>query len=106
MKQIMKLMELRHEFYEKNPTLGATHLHLLEHLAICEAAGANLTVTEAMKIYVVASPATIHRHMEDLVDRGYLKKDVSPDSGRVKLLRLTKKSIAYFARLQKLMDKQ
>ena len=103
MNKIMRLMSLRHEFYINNPDLGGTHLHLLEHLAICANAGYPLTVTEAMQLRTVASPATIYRHLDDLIDHSYVYTDHHNDDKRSKYIHLTLKGKRYFNKLEQLI---
>lgn len=104
MKQLMKLMKTRHDFYVKYPELGATHLHLLEHLAICDQAGMPLMVTEARSLSAVASPASISRHLNDLEVCDLIQKIYGPDNNRDKYLCLTARGMAYFKRLNKVME--
>lgn len=99
MKKIMKIMKLRHNFYVKYPELGATHLHLLERIGIHETDGKPLSVTAAMKLADVASPATVHRMLDDLEASGLVKKSFRGNNVRTKHLTLTMKSSKYFFKL-------
>lgn len=103
MAKIMKLMDFRHDFYHNNPMLGATHLHLLEHIGICEVKGVPIMVSEAMKTRTIASPATIHRHLEELFNSGYIEKK-SIEDNRTKYLFMTAKARIYFKRLERIME--
>lgn len=102
---IMKLMRLRHDFYAKHPELGADHLHLLERIGIHESEGRTLTVTDAMKLKDVSSPATIHRMMDALEASGLVEKHSFPFDKRAKYLRLSKQSRAYFNKLDREMGR-
>lgn len=105
MNNIMNLMAARHDFYAQNPGLGATDLHMLEHLAICENAGLPLTVTEAMRIYIVASPATNHRILDKLIEHDLLQQKHENGDFRSKYLYLTRKGRAYFSKLERLIGR-
>lgn len=62
-----------------------------------------LTVTEAMSLQEIGSPATIHRKLEDLLIAGLIVHQYAPDNRRTKYLMLTSKAIAYYALLSEAM---
>lgn len=104
MKNLIKLMKARHDFYVKYPELGATHLHLLERIGMRDGENKPLTVTEAMKLATVASPATIHRLMDDLEFVGFIRKFHARGNIRTKYLILGKKGWMYFRKVAKEMS--
>lgn len=99
MKQLIKLMKARHDFYVKYPELGATHLHLLERLGIIEMDGKHLTVSEVMRLSDVASPATVHRLMDDLETAGLIERLHAKYNSRTKYVALGKKGHSYFRKV-------
>lgn len=105
MKNIMKLLAVRHDFYRDNPGVGADELHLLEKIAISEDTGYPLSVTDAMSIRSVASPATIHRHLERLIENDLVKQKFEGDNRRTKYLFLTAKGNRYFNKLDRLIGR-
>lgn len=104
MQNLIKLMKARHDFYVKYPGLGATHLHLLERIGIRDGENNPLTVTEAMKLDAVASPATIHRAMDDLEFVGLINKFHAKGNIRTKYLVLGKNGWRYFRKVAKEMS--
>lgn len=105
MHRIMKLMAVRHEFYKNNPGVGASELHLLEHIAICETKGVPLCVTDAMKLKSVASPATIHRYFNTLIEYDLIHTVHDAFDIRIKYIHLTARGRAYFRKLERLLAK-
>lgn len=100
MSKLMEMMAVRHEFYERNPALGGTDLHLLEKIAMGETEGGLLSVTNAMHLNTVASPATIWRCLDKLAKHNYiLLKNGSKDT-RIKYIFLSSKGKTYFKKLE------
>jgi hypothetical protein len=62
-----------------------------------------LTVTEAMELQEIGSPATIHRKLDDLLIAGLIWHEQVGDNRRTKYLRLTAKAIGYYALLSEAM---
>jgi len=54
------------------PTVDETAKHLLQLIALRHTQGNALTVTEAMAMSAVASPATIHRKLDVLREAGLI----------------------------------
>jgi len=54
------------------PTVDETAKHLLQLIALRQTQGNALTVTEAMAMSEVASPATIHRKLDVLREAGLI----------------------------------
>lgn len=62
-----------------------------------------LTVTEAMGLQEIGSPATIHRKLDDLRVAGLIHHQYQGDDRRTKYLRLTPDAIGYYAQLSAAM---
>lgn len=85
------------------PSLDATAKCLLERIACQHALGKPLTITEAMALQDVASPATIHRKIDDLRDTGWVDTEFQGDNRRTKYLTPTPKARKYFDKINALM---
>lgn len=70
---------------------------LLDEIALCDVEP--LTVTEAMGLAFVASPATIHRKIDELLAAGLIEHKQEGDNRRTKFLVPTVKALAHYARL-------
>jgi hypothetical protein len=62
-----------------------------------------LTVTEAMQLQEIGSPATIHRKLDDLLIAGLIFHQQEPGNRRTKYLRLTTRAIGYYALMSEAM---
>lgn len=62
-----------------------------------------LTVTEAMSLAEVGSPATIHRKLDDLRLAKLIEHEFDGDNRRTKYLRLTPRAITYYMNLSTTM---
>jgi DNA-binding MarR family transcriptional regulator len=86
---------------------GSTHLegidetakHLLNVIAVSYANGKALTVTEAMSMKSVASPATIHRKLDALLELGLVEQTFEGKNRRTKYLVPTKLADKHFSSL-------
>lgn len=76
-------------------------LRLLEAIAIADAKGAHLTVTDAMSLSKIASPATLHRKLDQLREAGLIEQTFSDGNRRTKYLVPTKLAEQYFCKLGK-----
>jgi DNA-binding MarR family transcriptional regulator len=85
------------------PTLDATAKTLLELIASQHAIGSPMTVTEAMGMQQVASPATIHRKIDDLRLAGLVNTEFQDDNRRTKYLVPTPKARKFFDKLSTLL---
>ena len=70
---------------------------LLDEIALCEVDP--LTVTEAMDLAFVASPATIHRKIDELIAADLIEHKQEEDNRRTKFLVPTKRALEHYARL-------
>ena len=76
-------------------------ISLLNEIALAESQGACLTVTKVMALTAIASPATIHRRLDMLIDSGYVAHAFKAQDRRTKLLITTSKCSNYFKDLEK-----
>lgn len=51
----------------------------------------------------IASQATLHKTLSELVQQGYLALETAPSDGRVKFVVLTKKANSLISRINKLL---
>jgi len=77
--------------------------HLLEVIASRHAQGKSMTVTDAMALTNLASPATIHRKLDDLREVGLIQQVFEGKNRRTKYLEPTNAANEYFANLGKAM---
>jgi DNA-binding MarR family transcriptional regulator len=80
-----------------------TALTLLEEIAILIKDGESVTVGEAMEMFHIASPATIHRKIDDLLSFGYIRLYHKAGDRRTKYFELTGTSVKYFERVESMM---
>jgi len=85
------------------PTLDSTAKALLERIACEHAQGDPLTITEAMALHDVASPATIHRKIDDLRIAGLVDTEFQGDNRRTKYLTPTPKARKFFDKVNALL---
>lgn len=80
-----------------------TERRLFEAIAIRWVEGNYMTVTEAMQLNFVASPATIHRKLDHLLLTGYVKAEYKNNNKRTKYLALTNWGVNYLNLKARLM---
>lgn len=76
-------------------------LRLLEAIAIAHSEGAALTVTDAMTLNAIASPATMHRKLTNLLDAKLIEQVFEGKNRRTKYLVPTAQASKYFEQLGK-----
>jgi DNA-binding MarR family transcriptional regulator len=69
---------------------------LLNEVALRDIDGKTMTVTEAMSLAYIASPATIHRKLDELIEAGLIDQVFEGKNRRTKFLIPTKTANAYF----------
>ena len=62
-------------------------------------------VQDILEMSWVASQATLHKTLSQLVERGYLSLEQSKEDGRVKYVAITKKTEKLLAKLSKLLER-
>jgi len=77
---------------------------LLETIAVRHAQGKPLTVTEAMAMAHIASPATIHRKLDVLREIGMIETQFEGSNRRTKFLVPTPQAAKYFQTHSQVMD--
>ena len=76
---------------------------LLELIAVAHASGKPLTVTEAMNFGNIASPATLHRKLNQLIEAELVSQDFEGKNRRTKFLSPTAKANRHFEKVGKLI---
>jgi DNA-binding transcriptional ArsR family regulator len=88
---------------QKTPVknIDSTALRLLNEIAVQHLDGKNITVTQAMLLSNIASPATIHRKIDELRAAGLTEQVFEGKNRRTKYLVPTKEADSYFAKMSK-----
>jgi len=88
---------------QKTPVknIDSTALLLLNEIAVQHHDGKNITVTQAMLLSTIASPATIHRKLDELRAAGLIEQVFEGKNRRTKYLVPTKEADSYFAKMSK-----
>ena len=81
--------------------IDSTALLLLNEIAVQHLDGKNITVTEAMLLSNIASPATVHRKLNELREAGLIEQVFEGKNRRTKFLVPTKEADSYFAKMSK-----
>ena len=81
--------------------IDSNALLLLNEIALQHFAGKTLSVTQAMALKKLASPATLHRKIDALREAGLIEQIFVGKNRRTKYLVPTKDTHAYFAKLSK-----
>jgi hypothetical protein len=97
MNQYMKFVELSKRVEHD---CGQDCITLLNEIGLAESQGACLTVTKAMNLAWIASPATLHRRLDMLVETGYISHAFKAGNRRTKLIITTPKAIKYFKEME------
>lgn len=79
--------------------LNEKEKHLLQCIALRSEEGKCMTVTEAMSLSNVASPATIHRKLKNLLSLGFVSHKTHGPNRKTKYLVPTKFTDKYYASL-------
>ena len=94
----LKFLSLLHAIEETGelPALDLDAKRLLELIAVRHFEGKSMTVTDAMSMSTIASPATIHRKLDVLRESGMISTDYEGSNRRTKFLRPTDQAVNYF----------
>jgi hypothetical protein len=79
--------------------IDATAMLLLNEIAVRNLEGKTITVTEVMTISTIASPATIHRKLDELREAGLIEQIFEGNNRRTKYLVPTKTANTYFDKM-------
>jgi DNA-binding transcriptional ArsR family regulator len=85
--------------------VDSTAMLLLNEIAIQHFDEKPLTVSQAMKLAAIASPATIHRKLDELREAGLIDLTFEGQNRRTKYLIPTKVAHAYFEKMSDSMPK-
>jgi DNA-binding MarR family transcriptional regulator len=78
---------------------------LLDEIAVHQNRNAPLTVSELMALSSIASPATIHRKLNALIDEDLVEVQFEGKNRRTKYLVVTSKANKYFTQLSGALNK-
>ena len=81
--------------------IDSTALLLLNEIAVQHYDGKNITVTQAMLLTKIASPATVHRKLNKLIEVSLIEQVFEGKNRRTKYLIPTKEAESYFAKMSK-----
>ena len=81
--------------------IDSTALLLLNEIAVQHYDGKNITVTQAMLLTNIASPATVHRKLDELREAGLIEQVFEGKNRRTKYLVPTKEADSFFAKMSK-----
>ena len=81
--------------------IDSTALLLLNEIAVQHYDGKNITVTQAMLLTNIASPATVHRKLNELIEVSLIEQVFEGKNRRTKYLIPTKEAESYFAKMSK-----
>ena len=84
--------------------IDATAMLVLNEIAVQHFDGKAMTVTDAMTLRDIASPATIHRKLDELREAGLIEQIFEGSNRRTKFLVPTKLAIAYFDKMSEAMS--
>jgi Fe2+ or Zn2+ uptake regulation protein len=84
--------------------IDLTAQKLLEVVSLRHADAKPLTVTDAMQLQYIASPATLHRKLSTLLELGYIQFVFEGNNRRTKYIYPTAKTDHYFDDLGKVLQ--
>jgi DNA-binding MarR family transcriptional regulator len=103
----IKFLSLVHaiEGSDQLPALDHDAKKLLEVIAIKHSQGQDFTISDAMAMQHIASPATIHRKLDQLRISGLIDSAHEGTNRRTKFLKPTPQALSYFDTLGTLVQK-
>lgn len=102
----MRFLALCHSLdHSSNQRVDQMAVRLLEEVALAECRQLPLTVSQSMGLRQIASPATIHRKLQDLVKAGLVEFRFPETNRRTKHIHPTKAAKAYFEKRAALLMK-
>jgi hypothetical protein len=84
-------------------SIDATALQLFNEIAVQHDDGKTLTVSQAIALNKIASPATLHRKLDELREGGLIEQIFEGQNRRTKFLVPTKVANAYFEKMSEAM---
>jgi Fe2+ or Zn2+ uptake regulation protein len=102
----LRFLSLLHAIEGKGelPVLDLDAKKLLEVIAVRNSQGQSLTVSDAMALTHIASPATIHRKLDQLRELGMIDTVFEGKNRRTKYLVPTKMAHDYFSQVGQVMQ--
>jgi len=102
----LRFLSLMHAIEGKGelPPLDLDAKRLLEVIAVKQSHGQTITVTDAMAMVQIASPATIHRKLDQLRELGMIDTHFEGTNRRTKYLKITDKAQLYFSTVGSLIQ--
>jgi DNA-binding MarR family transcriptional regulator len=102
----LRFLSLLHAIEGKGelPNLDLDAKRLLEVIGVQHSHGKPLTVSDAMAMNQIASPATIHRKLDVLRDIGMIETYFEGNNRRTKYLRPTPQAASYFSKVGDVMQ--
>jgi len=88
-------------FNKDSDSIDSTALELLNQIAVHHFENNALTVSQCIALKKIASPATLHRKLDDLREAGLIEQIFEGTDRRTKYLVPTKLADAYFSKLSK-----
>lgn len=85
--------------------IDETAKQLLKVISVSHANDKKLTITDAMALSSIASPATIHRKLDDLREAGLIEQTFEGNNRRTKYLVPTSIANSYFSSVGEVMQK-
>jgi DNA-binding MarR family transcriptional regulator len=103
----LRFLNILHALEDESdlPAMDLECRRLLEEIAVCQHGGKTLTVTEAMALSSIASPATLHRKLDALLQSGLIEHHFEGDNRRTKYVVCTDKAMKYFERAGRAMQR-
>jgi DNA-binding MarR family transcriptional regulator len=98
---VMHALESDSEF----PEMDLQCRRVLEEIAVRQHDDQTMTVTEVMGLSHIASPATLHRKLDDLLEMGMIAHHFQGDNRRTKYVMCTPAAQAYFERAGRAMQR-
>ena len=90
--------------HQVDDEIDLTAQKLLEVVSLNHAQNKPLTVTDAMQLQSIASPATLHRKLSSLLELGYIEFVFEGNNRRTKYIHPTAKTDAYFDALGQVLQ--
>jgi DNA-binding MarR family transcriptional regulator len=102
--RFLALVQAIDGLHPKSTNIDETAKQLLNAIALRHAQGKSLTVTDAMALSSIASPATIHRKLDGLREVGLIEQTFEGKNRRTKYLMPTTLADNYFSSVGNLMQ--
>jgi len=84
-------------------SIDSTALQLLNEIAVQHFDGETLTVSQAIALKRIASPATLHRKLDELREAGLIEQVFEGKDRRTKYLVPTREADTYFTKMSNAM---